>query len=150
MCSLTLVCHFFWVFSESRTRKNYKCTYAIHTYIQLCMNFGFIYTWPYGMLPARLLCPWGLSRQEYWSGSPCLPRGDLDSRIKSTSLMSPALACRFFTTCTTKEAPHTYIQIYKTIYIKMYVYIKVYVLICTYSLYAGTDNSSSIYTEWAL
>ena len=27
--------------------------------------------------PARLLCPWGFSRQEYWSGLPCLPPGDL-------------------------------------------------------------------------
>ena len=26
---------------------------------------------------ARLLCPWGFSRQEYWSGLPCLPPGDL-------------------------------------------------------------------------
>ena len=23
------------------------------------------------ILPARLLCPWGFSRQEYWSGLPC-------------------------------------------------------------------------------
>ena len=27
--------------------------------------------------PARLPCPWGFSRQEYWSGLPCPPRGDL-------------------------------------------------------------------------
>ena len=27
--------------------------------------------------PARLLCPWGFSRQEYWSGLPCPPPGDL-------------------------------------------------------------------------
>ena len=25
----------------------------------------------------RLLCPWGFSRQEYWSGLPCPPLGDL-------------------------------------------------------------------------
>ena len=24
-----------------------------------------------------LLCPWGFSRQEYWSGFPCLPPRDL-------------------------------------------------------------------------
>ena len=29
------------------------------------------------MEPARLLCPWGFSRQEYWSGLPCPPPGDL-------------------------------------------------------------------------
>ena len=32
---------------------------------------------PHGLYPARLLCPWGFSRQEYWSGLPCLPPGDL-------------------------------------------------------------------------
>ena len=34
-------------------------------------------SWPHGLQPARLLCPWGFSRQEYWSGLPCLPPGDL-------------------------------------------------------------------------
>ena len=28
-------------------------------------------------VPARLLCPWGFSRQVYWSGLPCLPPGNL-------------------------------------------------------------------------
>ena len=28
-------------------------------------------------LPARLLYPWGFSRQEYWTGLPCPPPGDL-------------------------------------------------------------------------
>ena len=32
---------------------------------------------PHGLQPARLLCPWGFSRQEYWSGLPCSPLGDL-------------------------------------------------------------------------
>ena len=32
---------------------------------------------PHGLQPARLLCPWGFSRQEYWSGSPCPPSRDL-------------------------------------------------------------------------
>ena len=31
----------------------------------------------HGLSPARLLCPWGFSRQEYWSGLPCPPLGDL-------------------------------------------------------------------------
>ena len=39
------------------------------------------------------------SRQEYWSGLPCPPSGDLcDPGTEPTSLMSPALASRFFTT----------------------------------------------------
>ena len=45
----------------------------------------------------------GFSRQEYLSGLPCPPPGDLlDPEIKSASLMSPALAGGFFTTSTTK------------------------------------------------
>ena len=30
-----------------------------------------------GLQPTRLLCPCGFSRQEYWSGLPCPPPGDL-------------------------------------------------------------------------
>ena len=47
----------------------------------------------YGLYPSRLLCPWGSSRQEYWSGLLRPPPGDLaNSGIEPTSLMSPALA----------------------------------------------------------
>ena len=43
----------------------------------------------------------GFSRQEYWSGLPCLPPGDLPTPgIKPAS---PALAGRLFTTSTTWE-----------------------------------------------
>ena len=41
----------------------------------------------------------GFSRQEYWSGLPCPPPGDLpDLGIDPTSSVSPALAGGFFTT----------------------------------------------------
>ena len=41
----------------------------------------------------------GFSRQEYWSGLPCFPPGDLPNPgIQPMSLMSPALAGGFFTT----------------------------------------------------
>ena len=47
----------------------------------------------------------GFSRQEYWSGLPCPPPGDLPNPgIQTTSLVSPALAGGFFTTSTTWEA----------------------------------------------
>ena len=49
----------------------------------------------------------GFSRQEYWSGLLCPPPGDLsDPGIEPTSLLSPALAGRFFTTSTTWEAQY--------------------------------------------
>ena len=48
----------------------------------------------------------GYSRQEYWNGLPFPPSGDLPNpRIKPASLMSSALAGRFFTTNTIWEAP---------------------------------------------
>ena len=48
----------------------------------------------------------GFPRQEYRSGLPCPPPGDLtDPGIKPTSLMSPALAGRLFTASTTWEGP---------------------------------------------
>ena len=38
---------------------------------------------PHGLQPTRLLCPWGFSKQEYWSGLPCSPSANLpDPEIK--------------------------------------------------------------------
>ena len=52
----------------------------------------------------------GLSRQEYWSGWPCPPPGDLpDPEIKSAS----ALSGRFFTTSTTWEGPSCHTTVSK-------------------------------------
>ena len=51
---------------------------------------------PHGQQPARLLYPWGFSRQEYWSGLPCSPPEDLlDPGIETRSSASPVLAGRF-------------------------------------------------------
>ena len=51
-----------------------------------------------------LFCCLAWDRQEYWSGFPCPPPGDLpDPEIKPTSLMSPSLADSFFTSRTTEE-----------------------------------------------
>ena len=50
----------------------------------------------------------GFSRQEYWSGLPFLPPGDLSNPgIEPVSL---ALAGRFFTTSTTWEAKSPYVE----------------------------------------
>ena len=59
----------------------------------------------------------GFSRQEYLSGLPCSPPGDLpDSGIKPVSLLSPALAGGFFTTSATWEAPRGLTGHFKTDY----------------------------------
>ena len=50
----------------------------------------------------------GFSRQEYWSGLPCPPLGNLpDPEIKLLSLMPPALAGVFFTPSATWEAQNS-------------------------------------------
>ena len=60
---------------------------------------------PMDCSPSRLLCPWGFSKQEYWSGLSYPPLGDLpDLGIEPVSLTPPALAGRFFTTSATWEA----------------------------------------------
>ena len=49
----------------------------------------------------------GSSKEEYWSGLPCPPPGDLPNLgIKPMSLLSPALAGDFFTTSATWEAQY--------------------------------------------
>ena len=54
----------------------------------------------------------GFSRQEYWSGLPCPPPGDLPEPGKEpASFMCLALAGRIFTTSPTWEAPHRNIHI---------------------------------------
>ena len=52
----------------------------------------------------RLLCLWVFSRQEHWSELPFASPGDLPNPgMEPMSLMSPALAGRFFTTSTAGE-----------------------------------------------
>ena len=59
---------------------------------------------PINCSPPRLLCPLEFPRQEYWSGLPCPPPGDLLSPgLEPVSLMSPALAGGFFITSTSWE-----------------------------------------------
>ena len=49
----------------------------------------------------------GFSRQEYWSGLPSPPPGDLpDPGIEPVALTSPELAGGFFTTSITLEIPN--------------------------------------------
>ena len=53
----------------------------------------------------QTLLSMGFSKQEYWSGLPCPPPGDLPNPgTELMSLMSPALAGWFFTTTATWEA----------------------------------------------
>ena len=60
------------------------CTHQVTNRVQL-----FVTLWTVAHLAPQ---PMGFSRQEYCSGLPCAPSGDLpDSWIKPASLISPAL-----------------------------------------------------------
>ena len=66
---------------------------------QLCLTF---YN-PMDCNPHQALCPWGFSRQEYWSGLPCPPPGDLPNpRIEPRS---PALHMDSFTILSHQRSP---------------------------------------------
>ena len=68
--------------------------------LQVCL---FVTPW---LIAHEAPLPMGFCRQEYWSGLPCSPPGDLlDPGIEPMSLKSPALAGSFFTTSATWEAP---------------------------------------------
>ena len=77
--------------------KNMVC---LSVYLLACIKS----LWSYPTRCSTMDCPlsMGFPRQEYWSGLACPPSGDfLHSRIKPASLMSLALAGRFFTTSAT-------------------------------------------------
>ena len=67
----------------------------------LCCVLLFAIPWPVAhQVPLSL----EFSRQEYWSGLPFPPPGDLpEPGIQPTSLISPALAGWFFTSSVTWE-----------------------------------------------
>ena len=89
---------------------------------------------PYGLWPARLLCPWGLSRQEYWSGLPCPSPGDLPN--PGIEPLALALAGGFLTHWATWEAllyAYTHIMTYVHMHIATYVYVHTHTCIWFYS-----------------
>ena len=61
--------------------------------LQLCRLFVTLWT-----IACQAPLSMGFSRQEYWSGLPCPPPGDLSNPgIEPASLTSPALGGDFFT-----------------------------------------------------
>ena len=71
----------------------YQCVLSCFSRVQLL-----VILWT---IACQALLSIGFSRQEYWSGLPCLPPEDLSKPgTEPTSLMSPALT-NFFTTSAT-------------------------------------------------
>ena len=76
-----------------------------HACVLSCFSRVWLFATPWAIARQTPLSM-GFSRQEYWSGLPCPPPGDLlDPGIKPTSLLSPALAGGFFTTSTSLRKP---------------------------------------------
>ena len=75
----------------------YACVHA--KLLQSCLTLVTLWT-----VACQAPLSLGFSRQEYWSGLPCPPAGDLpDPGIKPASPMSPAVAGSFFTTSSTSR-----------------------------------------------
>ena len=67
------------------------CFWFANEYMLSCFSRVWLFVMLWSVAP-RLLCPWRFSRQEYWSGWPCSPPGDLpDPGIEPLSPMTPAL-----------------------------------------------------------
>ena len=58
-------------------RKAWEWLEGISSYTMLSRSVASDSFWPHGLWPTSLLCPWGFSRQEYWSGLTCPPSGYL-------------------------------------------------------------------------
>ena len=85
--------------SPSPFKYAFVCVLSHFSHVQL-----FVTPWS---IAHQALLFMGFSRQEYWSGLPCPPPGDLpDPEIELTSLTSSALIGEFFTISAIWEAPH--------------------------------------------
>ena len=84
---------FFGTSGPGYTWRKYIGDKATFMYSQCCAMLSHLvvydFLWPHGLEPTRLLCPRGFSRQEYWSGLPCVPPGDLPN--PGTEPRSPTL-----------------------------------------------------------
>ena len=86
----------FRIFSEYSSTWRLICVPSCFSHVQL---FVTLWTVAHQAPLSR-----GFSRQEYWTGLPCLPPEDLTNQgIKPVSLTSPVLAGRFFTTSASWE-----------------------------------------------
>ena len=90
---------------HSNHRRVHACVLSRFSHVWLCATLWTIAR----QAPLSM----GFSRQEYWSGLPCPPPGDLpDPGIEPvSSLLSPALAVSFFTTSPTWKAPEKSISL---------------------------------------
>ena len=93
---------------------SFQCVSKVSSYSSIGFNWGCMHAWVLchfsGMLPPCTVARQAplfmrFSSQEYWSGLPCSPPGDLpDPGMEPVPLTLPVLANRFFTMSTTWKA----------------------------------------------
>ena len=113
--------------------------HSSYTYIYMCSVDSVIFdsSWPYRLYPTRLFCPWGFSRQEYWSGLLCPLLGNLpNSGIEPMSPVAPALQAdslplRHWGSLSLSPSVCVCVCVCMCVcvYVYMYVYIYVYIYI---------------------
>ena len=83
-------------------------------------------------------------KPEYWSGSPCPPPGDLPNPgTEPASLVSPALAGRFFTTSANWKAANHYreVQIETTMRLHITLVRMAFICVCVYIYIMEYDSA---------
>ena len=84
---------------KEEIKYSFACMLSYFSHVQLFVNLWTVTH----QVPLSM----GFSRQEYWSGLPCPPLGDLpNSGTEPKSLIFPALEGRFVTTSTAWDAQH--------------------------------------------
>ena len=95
----------------------------------------------------------GSSRQEYWSGLPWPPSGDLpDPRINPLSLMSSALVGMFFITNATWEAPTKHADkhcLWNTLFIYLFPLESIPLLLVTVLIFCGHIAPAALFIQGA-
>ena len=77
---------------------------VVHACLLSCFSHGLLFVTLWATVASQASLSMGFSRQKYWSELPYSPLGNLlNPGIEPMSLMSHALAGRFFTTSTTWE-----------------------------------------------
>ena len=90
------------VFGKALAQMVQKRAPEYHLYVILSVGLGCAELLsPALSEPPRLLCPWGCSRLEYWSGLPCPPPRDLPNQGSNPA---SHIADGFFNICATREA----------------------------------------------
>ena len=135
------------ILSEKRARGKHflKCALysvlVVITFFFKCVlicSFVSSSLWPHGMQPTTLLCPWGISSQEYWSGLSCPPPGNLPNPgmepMSPTVHVNSSVTEPQWDTIFWENYIYIYIYIYTHIWYLSYKYNVIFKLHCSFKI----------------